>query len=132
MAMILRVREVGEVGLRLWLLDDFKGRASDSGRDFGVRGRVLICHGDRDLVNANLVHLDVSLVETIPLVYRSGSVKVLPALPLALLVLVEADQGDSEEIVVLGDHSSVGTSALNCVDGVVIFVHNLLGLGLDS
>ena len=132
MAMILRVREVGEVGLRLWLLDDLKGRASDSGRDFGVRGRVLICHGDRDLVNANLVHLDVSLVETISLVYRSGSVKVLPALPLALLVLVEADQGDSEEIVVLGDHSSVGTSALNCVDGVVIFVHNLLGLGLDS
>ena len=132
MVMILKVREVREVGLRLWLLDDLKGRASDSGRDFGVRGRVLICHGDRDLVNANLVHLDVSLVETVALVDGSGCVKVLPALPLILLVLVEANQGDSEEIAVLGDRSSVSTSALQCVDSVVIFVYNLLGLGLDS
>ena len=128
----VRLREVGEVRLRLWLLDDLKSRAGDGGRNDGVRSRVLICHGDRDLVNANLVHLNVSLVKTIALWDGNGCVKVLPALPLILFVLVEADQGDSEVIAILRDHSSIGTSTLKRVNGVVIFVDDLLWLALDS
>ena len=118
--------------MMITVVDNYKRRACDRCGDAWVCLRVRICHGDNGLVNTHIVHENLCLVNTIALVNGSGRVHMFFALVLFLLFRVQADQRDPERVIVLGDRSSVSTSALECVPDVGPCIDFCRRLELDS